>query len=496
MSGSMFRVPGSRFRVQGSRFAFAVLLFLVPPCHAQQIEPVRSGLLAVPMPALDDLEPAVAAQLREQRTMFESVAARARISDRDLAAAYHALGRLCHAYEFFDAAEAAYGNALGVAPQDVASRHLLGYLYQQTGRFDEALASYSAARRATPNDPVIRAHLAEVSLHLNRLADARDLFQDLTGVFPAVARAGLGEIALRQGRFSEAVEQLEAALDRAPNAASIHYSLGMAYRGLGRLDDARSHLSRRGTSTVRPADPLVDSLATLLRGERAQLMLGRRAYEAGQFDAARSAFSKALEAAPSSADAHVGLGMTLVQMGRDGEGIEHLKEASRSGATDEVNSVLIRLLLKVSRSDEALDVWSRTRSLAEDDEGAVLGLAILLSDRERYREAIDLLDSAWRQFPDRPRTATTLARLLAASPDRSLRDGARALTLAAGVYEQDRTPAHRETVALAMAELGRCAEAATWMQRAIADADRDRDAATAARLRHEMPRYSRTPCRP
>ena len=486
MTRSMFRVPGSLF-----------MAFLVPAlCHAQEIAAVRPGLVAVPLPALDDLEPAVSNQMRAQRLTLQNVAARANVTDSDLAAAYHALGRLCHAYEFLDAAEASYANAIRLAPQDAASSHLLGDLYRQTGRFEEALASYGAGRRGTPSDPVIRAHLADVYLGLNRLAEARDLFERLIDIFPAVARAGLGEIALREGRYSQAVEHLEAALARAPDAASLHYSLGMAYRGLGRLDQARAHLERRGSSGVRPSDPLFESLTTLLRGERAQLMLGRRAYDAGRFEEARRAFGKALDAAPSSAEARVGLGMTLVQMGRDREAIEHLIDASRRGTTDEVNSVVIRLLLKLSRSDEALEVLSRTRALASDDEGTVLGLAILLSDRERYREAIDLLESAQRQFPDRVRTGTTLARLLAASPDRSLRDGSRALTLATSVYDAARTAAHAETVAMALAELGRCGEAVTWMQRAVTDAERDRDVATAARLKKEAPRYASTSCRP
>jgi tetratricopeptide (TPR) repeat protein len=478
------------------RLVFAILTVVVPVlCQAQEIAPVRPGLLAVPLPALDDLDPVVADQIRTQRMAFDSVAVRTNVSERDLAGAYHALGRLCHAYEFFDAAEASYANALRLAPQDGASLHLLGFLYQQTGRFDEAIARYDAARRAKPNDSVVRAHLAEVYLQVNRLADARELFQDLVEIYPAVARAGLGTIALREGRFSEAVEHLEAALARAPDAASLHYSLGMAYRGLGRLDQARSQLARRGSSGVHPADPLVDSLTTLLRGERAQLLLGRRAYDAGQFEEARTAFGKALDASPSSTDARVGLGMTLVQMGRDREAVELLLEASRRGATDEVSSVLIRLLLRQSRSDEALDVLSRTRALAADDEGTLLGLAILLSDRERYREAIDLLDSAQGQFPDRVRTGTTLSRLLAAAPDRSLRDGARALTLATRVYETERTATHAETVAMALAELGRCGEAATWLQRAITEADRAKDTSAATRLRAESPRYAADSCR-
>jgi len=494
------------------------------------IAPLRPELLAVPMPSFDELEPVVANQFREQRTAFERVATQVKVSDKDLAAAYYALGRICHAYDFFDAAEASYVNALRLTPQDGSALHLLGYLYQQTGRYDEAVERYSAARRAKPNDPVVRAHLGEVYLHVNRLADARDIFQDLVDVFPVVARAGLGEVALRNGRFSEAVEHLEAAVARAPNAASVHYSLGMAYRGLGRLEQARSHLSHRAAGSYHPADPLVDSLTTLVRGERAHVVLGRRAYEAGEFEDARAAFRKAVEAAPSSAEARVGLGMALAQigtaapaieqlqaalridpdnttahttlgviflrLGREPEALEHLRASFRREPAEETAGPLIRLLLKLSRSDEALDAFSRARSFSVDDEGTVLGLSILLADRGRFRDAIELVDSANRQFPERVRTATTLARLLAATPDRTLRDGQRALTLATRVYEAQRSPVHGESMAIALAELGRCQEAAAWMQRATAEADRDGDITTAARLRAEAPRYAGSPCRP
>ena len=242
--------------------AVLVLLLLVAPCLAQDVSvlaPVKPGLAAVPMPSLEGLEPTVADQFREQRQAFEKAASGAPVSDRDLASAYTAVARLCHAYEFLDAAEASYANAIRLAPRDATLPHLLGALYQQTGRFEDALARYGDARRLKPNDPVIRIRLADVYLRLDRLSDARALFQDLIEVYPALARAGLGEIALRNGQFNEAVQHLEAALDRAPDAAPVHYSLGMAYRGLGRIDQARSHLARRGTSGLRPADPVVDA---------------------------------------------------------------------------------------------------------------------------------------------------------------------------------------------------------------------------------------------
>jgi tetratricopeptide (TPR) repeat protein len=516
------------------------LLFLVlwavaaAPLQAQDaasIASVRPELLAVPLPSFDELEPVVANQFREQQTAFTRVTTQAKVSERDLSAAYSALGRLCQAYEFFDAAEASYANALRLVPQDAASLHLLGYLYQQTGRYDEAVERYTAARRAKPNDREVQIHLAEVFLSLNRLADARDLFQQLVDVFPAVARAGLGEIALREGRFNEAVDHLGAALERAPNAGRVRYSLAMAYRGQGRLEQARAHLAKRGTAGLRAADPLVDSLTTLLRGERAQMMVGRRAYDAGQFDEARVAFNKAVEAAPSSAEARLGLGMALAQLGNGAGAIEQLEATlrldannvtahtslgmvlARSGRTAdavphlraaherepgnvELTRTLIRLLLALSRPDEAIEAFSLAGSIDAEDEDVLLALSIVLADRMRFKDALDVLDSAERQFPDRLRTATTLSRLLAASPDRTLRNGQRSLALATRVYEKDRSPVHSETMAIALAELGRCAEAATWMQRAIAEAERVKDTATAARLRGEAPRYAANSCRP
>ena len=139
---------------------------------------------------------------------------------------------------------------------------------------------------------------------------------------------------------------------------------------------------------------------------------------------------------------------------------------------------------------------TKSRSVNPDDEETVVSLSILLADQSRFRDAVTLLDEANRRFPDRTATATTLARLLSSSPDRSMRDGRRALDLATGVYKAEPTPAHAETIALALAELERCDEALTWMKRAVAEAEQAKDLAEATRLRREMPRYEVALCRP
>jgi tetratricopeptide (TPR) repeat protein len=443
-----------------------IVLSAFVAASAQQPEtivlpPVRAGLDSIAFPQLETLEPAVADHLREARAMLEKTPSN--VSARDLADAYGALGRVFHAYEFFDAADACYRNATTLRPGDVRWLHLRAYLLQQTGRFDEAVPLYLAARRASAEDHAAAVHLGDAYLGLGRIAEAREQFESMLQRYPAASNAGLGEIALRERRYKDAIQHFESVLARIPDATSLEYSLAMAYRGLGRMEEARAHLQRRGPGGVRVADPIVDEMQTVVRGERAFVMQGRRAFEAGQFQAAADAFRRAAAAAPADATPHVNLAAALAQLG------------DANGASEQL-AIAVRL--------------------APDDEATLLNLSILLSDRERYREAVQHLEEGHRRFPDRVPTATTLARLLASAPDRSVRDGQRAFDLATGVYQREPSPVHGETVAIALAELGRCDEAGEWMRRAIDDADRAKDTAEATRLRGESGKYVMRPCRP
>jgi tetratricopeptide (TPR) repeat protein len=503
----------------------AVLVVCVP-----QIAGTQPPLLPVPMPRLDDLETLVTDQIRDaQRTALEAVAKNR--ASRDAADAYGSLGRTYHAYEFFDSAEPAYLNASRLASGNSEWFHLLGVLYKQTGRLEEAAQALATARRLQPRDHAVAIHLGDVYTTLNRLLDAREQFQSVVDIFPAVARRGLGDVALRERRFAEAIEHYLAVLDRVPQADAIHYSLAMAYRGMGRLDRARAHLERRGPGGVHAADPLMDAVQALVRGERAWVMQGRRAYEAGQFRQAADAFTKALAAAPSSVTARINLGSALVQLGdaagaveqfqaalriepdnaganaglgmllvsqrRDDDALRYLQAAFKT-APDEagVAEALIGALVRLGRADEAIETFSLASSSRIDDEGVQVSVSILLADRQRYRDAIAVVEDAHQRFPDRVPTATTLARLLASVPDMTLRDGRRALELAMAVNAAEPTPVHGETIALALAELGRCDEALGWMKRAVAEAERAKDNAGAARLRREMPKYEGAMCRP
>ena len=82
----------------------------------------KDGLIPVPDPLLDRLEKAVIQQLIERRKAFDALAKKPGISRVQLATAYGELGQLYHAYEFTEAAEACYRNALVLDPSNLEWR--------------------------------------------------------------------------------------------------------------------------------------------------------------------------------------------------------------------------------------------------------------------------------------------------------------------------------------------------------------------------------------
>ena len=120
-----------------------------------------------------------------------------------------------------------------------------------------------------------------------------------------------------------------------------------------------------------------------------------------------------------------------------------------------LGEVALRVLLRLGRQDEAIAMLTKSRTAKPDDEDIVVGLAILLAQKERFGEAVTLLDDANRQYPDRVATATTLA----------------------------------------LAELERCDEALTWMKRAVDEASQAGDAEETARLKNEIQKYKSASCR-
>ena len=82
----------------------------------------------------------------------------------------------------------------------------------------------------------------------------------------ADAYQALGEIALDESRFPEAIEELSAAVALEPRLARAHNGLGFAYAATGRLEEAIGHFQ---TATDLTGDPLVRANLERARSELA-----------------------------------------------------------------------------------------------------------------------------------------------------------------------------------------------------------------------------------
>lgn len=486
-------------------------------------------------PDLAPLEHDVAEQLAAARSRLAARRADPAATPADLAAAYGELGVLYHAYALAEPAEACYRNAARLAPQDPRWPHDLGVLLQDAGQLDEAAAAYGRALALAPGDLPALLHLGEIRRQQGRPADAEAVLRRALVADPSspAAKALLGHALLDLRRPREAADLLEAALAQVPDAARLHYPLAQAYRALGDGARAAEHLARAGQVGLRPADPLVDELASLRTGERVHLARGKTAFDAGRYAEAAAELRRALAARPESVPAHVDLAAALAHLGDAPGAAAELREALRldpanatahfnlgsllaaAGPSDEAREhlaaaaralpgdagahrALAHLLREAGRLDEALLEYARAVALAPADDAARLESAETLVRLGRYGEARRALEEGLGALPASGLLAHGLARLLAACPDRALRDGARARDLAAAVWQARPTPEHAETLALAEAELGRCGEAARWERTALealaaAPAPPGREAA----IRNRLARYGRgAPCRP
>lgn len=567
---------------------------------------------SVPQPDLSGVEDVVRRQVASRRAAAEAAGT---------AAAWGDLGRVYHAYDFPEAARAAYANAERAAPRDPRWPYLRGLVLDAASRQQDAAGAFERAAELAPEDVPARIRLGDVYLDLGRLEDAAQAFERALELDPASAAAqfGLGRVEMESGRPERAVEHFERVLRTQPSAGLVHYRLAQAYRALGRKDDARRHLERRGETGVGFSDPLrrevsrlevatafdvVRSLAEDPESMSEEELVGFAVAQFGDVGGAVEELSRLLETPGESEDpaararVEYVVGTLLARLGRWEEAETHLRRSLELDAGLAPARVrLARALARTERPTEALELLDRQLSATPDDLDALLERATALASLDRGAEARRVLESvvsrhpdsgeAWlrlasvrgglgdeagarraleeavqRDLPDGDRSTAhhrlagflardgryeeaaeayrraldgmpddeatrmaevtawilagrharardrleaglsalpdstallrTLARHLAAAPDRSVRDGARALELARRAFEAEATLENAETLAMAQAEAGRFAEAVATQEEILRRA-REAGASRAilTRLETNLARYRR-----
>ncbi len=489
----------------------------------------------VPLPDLSQMTPSVQQQIREQ----DAVIARAAQSvDTSASAAAHgAMGTLLLAVQSLDAAARYLERAQALDPEDARWPYYLGYIAKTNGELDPAMTHFERALALKPGDVATRLRLADVFLSKGSNDEAARLFEQVRAQEPQSAAAlfGLGRAALGKDAPAEAARHLEQALTLAPRAAAIHYPLALAYREMGNTAKADEHLKQRQEGTVPFPDPLLQQVTERVDSPATHESRGIRALDAGDWQGAADQFRKGLALAPRDpslgqrlgtalflmgdstgarrelrrvvaespgfARAHYSLGLLLESDGRMGEALERFEEAIRLDPA--YIEARLRLASALGRSGRVMDALTQYRDTLQADPriaGARYAQAVVLARLHRYAEARDLLREGMRLHPDQPSFALGLARVLAASSDTAIRNGAEARRLLDRLSDADRASDGGETIAMVLAELGVFDGAKAWQRRALDAATQSGRRAAISGMTETLARYdrgepSRTPWR-
>jgi tetratricopeptide (TPR) repeat protein len=495
-------------------------------------EAAEQTMRPVPLLGLDGLAEAAQEQIRRQYTRTQAAAQT--VPAEALGLEYGKLGQLLFTYDFLDAADSAFHNAAALRPEDETWLYYLGILSRQKGAFEDAAERFEQVLARKPDDVFARLRLAEALLETGRTDAAQAHLETALSQAPrnAFAHFLLGQIAYEADAFEKAAEHYETVLRLQPTATQVHTPLGIAYRNLGDEEQSRYHLDRRGTALVALNDPRVLDLeafkhtsgaTALTRGQQlidagryqdaiaaleqaaaqdpsnpsVHLSLGVARSYAGDQPGAIAAFEEALRLDSQESKAHYNLGAIYAANGQPGLAEEHFRAAVAGDPRHKsANLELAEMLRRSGRCREAVSYFQQTLAIAPGDIAARQHLALCHLRLGEDTAARSLLEEGLAANPNHLGFIDALARVLAASPDADVRDGARALSLAERSMNLQRRTETLETLAMAHAELGRFDDAVTWQNQAVRAVENLRHEAYLAHLRENLDRYrQRLPCR-
>ncbi len=310
-------------------------------------------------------------------------------------------------------AEIFYHRAFLLRPDHFPSIYRMAVVQLAQNKYDAGVATLRHALGLEPDYVAARFRLALTALRMGNRVETEEICQGLLGADAAAPWAHwlLGRSALAQEAPAEALDQFQAACERAPAFGAAHRGWGAAALALGRTGEAKAQflLARRHRfQAPKLPDPRLEEV---LGEEIWPWQALRRGYESEQrreFEAAASAYARALKLDPRCAAAHARLAAVSLMLGNAAAAERHYREAIRlDPAEDDARAAWGRLLASQNRYQEAQRAFREALDLNPAHLEALTGLGALLEqagssdEAERlYREALDCQpgyrEAAWR----------------------------------------------------------------------------------------------------
>jgi len=366
------------------------------------------GLKTQPIPQVEvaGMEPAIRQKVE---AAYRAVASAATLAPPEAAASFGESGQVFLHYVLPRAALPCFENAAALAPQDFRWEYFAGFAAKMTGDLERARTHFQRAVTLKSPFPPGLVRLGNVEFERSDLESAQRAFTAALA-FPdtaAAAHFGLGRVALLRGDARLAAEHFEATLAAQPEAAIVHSQLAIAYRRLGKLDQAAEQAAAHGKEAVQFPDLLLENLedanpntgvrvAAALRelqegrmalakaaqdfreaaaidpkDVRIWLGLGQAQESLGDSVTAEISYRRAVEIEPGNPLARLKLGTLLAQRGARPEGIEELKIAVRLRPdSKEARFNLANALAQEGRLAEAEAECDALVQMAPQDTGA------------------------------------------------------------------------------------------------------------------------------
>ncbi len=390
-------------------------------------------LQPVALPAMEQIHPAIASQLRRWHAALPTDDYRSNPAPQD--GAYGEFGQRLAAYGFLEAAASAFLNAAALDPSDGRWPHYQGIVSFESGNLEAAASYFRRSTHSSPEDSWRWLHLGSVLLELDQLAAAEVALRRALLLAPedAAAHERLGRLASRHEDSAEAVRRFTRTLELQPEASAVHYALGRALLHQGQEQLARQHLKRRGEREVRWADPLLAELGDLIHRTVFEVIAAQISEPQARFDAAATLdFALDHLAGVNGAGAKIAdwlereksylgdtfrgrlqlvVGALQAAQGNDTQALVHLEQAVQlQPELVAARLRLARLLVRAGHSEAAFEHYTHLIQSDPEQREARLQRATLWVWARRFDEALFDLEYASSR---RPKDAEIVVRLAA-----------------------------------------------------------------------------------
>lgn len=394
----------------------------------------------------------------------------------------------------FEEAASLNRTLLEQCPEYVIGHLQMGRISMELGDHRGAVSSFQEALRLEPGNAKAHYSLGLALSALGRLDEALQQYELVPESAPdhSDAQNNLGLLAAGRGSHDEAVKHYEQALRVEPDLVLAHNNLANALVNLGRPDEALEHY--RQALVVEPDSAAVHgNLASVLAAEgRVDEAIAEYGTALSLLSASAGESSGALGGASGAADLHNKLGKLLGSQGRTDDAIEHFRQAvSIDAGLAEAHNNLGNALRTQGRLDEAIRCYGRAIEAMPGSAGLHYNLGATLLMARRPGEAVEHLDRAVRLEADFAPALSTLAWILATSPDATMRKPREAVRLARRASEltNHRDPDILDILAAAYAAAGDFENAVATAQLALERASASPGDPSAERFRQRLELY-------